>query len=657
MLRSVFLWASLALSASLHHTAAQSICEIQGSGANSPLAGQQVTTQGTVTALFTGSGSIGGYFIQDPTCDTDPATSNGVFVYDTSPGSVAVGQRVQVSGQVVEFNGVTEITNASAVNIGSGVVEPTDLDLPLTSFANWERYEGMLLRFPGTLIVTRNHSWVQYGELTLAPQRNITPTDLIDPNDAVATGTTSIGTSNAAAVNAEYDAQFRGTILLDDGRTASYPTPLPWVGPEGTLRTGSTITDLIGVLHYSYGDYRLEPVGTVQVEHAPRPVLPEVGGDVRAASLNVLNYFTTLGEWGAGNSSELDRQRTKLIAALLALDADVLALHELENNDVAWVDLLGALNDEVGEGVYAGLEVDAFGSGGTKSVIFYRTTTLTPVTELFSMNGSPFQRPHITQGFAVNADGGRFLFSTVHLRSKLCDNASGADLDQNDGQGCYNQNRRDQATALVQHWSDLRSSSGIEAQLIMGDFNAYAEEDPLDIIRADGIERSLAGDVYSYQYQGTFGSLDHAFHTPPMSAVLTAAEVWHINSDEPPQFDYADQNLGRYQPDAFRCSDHDPVLVGFNSAQLSVGVFERDEYGSTWCSIGHDRTATWGVVDPRSSNATIDVHDARGALVHHESVNGRGRVTVSLKGVAPGLHVWRMTDADGRPTIGRFVLP
>ncbi|MCB0769824.1 MAG: ExeM/NucH family extracellular endonuclease [Flavobacteriales bacterium] len=657
MIRSLVLGAPLVLFAPLHHAAAQSICEIQGAGGNSPLAGQQITTQGVVTALYTGSGSIGGYFIEDPACDTDPATSNGIFVYDTSPGSVAIGQRVQVSGQVVEFNGVTEITNASAVNIGNGFVMPTEIQLPLNSVATWERYEGMLLRFPGTLVVTRNSGWVQYGELSLAPQRNITPTDHIDPNDAVASGTTSAGASNVAAVDAAYDAQFRGTILLDDGRTASYPTPLPWVGPEGTLRTGSTITDLMGVLHYSYGDYRLEPVGPVQVEHAPRPAVPVVGGGVRAASLNVLNYFTTLGEWGASSTGELDRQRTKLIAALLALDADVLALHELENNDVAWLDLLGALNDEVGDGVYAGLEADAFGSDGSKSVIFYRTTTLTPVTALFSANGSPFQRPHITQGFAVNADGGRFLFSTVHMRSKLCDNATGPNLDQNDGQGCYNRARRDQANALVQHWSELRSSTGIEAQLIMGDFNAYAEEDPLDILRADGIERSLAGDAYSYQYQGTFGSLDHAFHTPSMGAVLTGAEVWHINSDEPSQFDYADENLGRYQPDAFRCSDHDPVLVGFNSAPLSVGVSERHASGDIWCAIGPDRSATWHVVDVRSSNAMLYVHDARGTLVHQEAVNLRGWVTVPLQGVAPGSHIWRIIEADGRRTTGRFILP
>jgi predicted extracellular nuclease len=635
---------------------AQTICEIQGSGANSLYNGQQVTTQGTVTALFTGSGSIGGYFIEHADCDADPATSNGVFVYDTSPGSVSVGQRVQVSGQVVEFNGVTEITNATAVNIGSGSITPTDISLPLPSFSHWERYEGMLLRFPGELTVTGNQSWVQYGELTLAPLRNFNPTNFIDPNDAVPGGITSSGAANVAAVNAEYDVQSRNTILLDDGRTASYPTPLPYVGPEGTVRSGSTIVDLRGVLHYSYGEYRLQPVGEVLMQHAPRPEVPQVNG-LRAASLNVLNYFTTLGEWGAGNSGELDRQRTKLMAALMALDADVYALHELENNDVAWTDLLSALNNAVGEGTYAGMEVDAFGSGGTKSVIFYRTTTLFPVTELFSRNGSPFQRPHITQGFEVIADGARFLFSTIHMRSKLCDNATGGNLDQNDGQGCYNQNRRDQANDLVQHWSELRSSTGIEAQLIMGDFNAYTEEDPLDILRADGIERSLSGDAYSYQYQRSFGALDHAFHTPSMTDAITGVEVWHINSDEPGQFDYADQNFSRYQPNAFRCSDHDPVLVGFDPAQLSTGLAGRAKADGAWCTIGPDGTATLHVVDPQYTGSALTVHDVRGALVHEVArVNG-DRVVLALSGAGSGFYAWRLVGPKGVQVTGHFMLP
>lgn len=634
------------------------ICAVQGSGANSPYDGQTVTIQGLVTAVYTGSGSVGGYFLEQPDCDADANTSNGIFVYDTSPGGISIGQRVQVAGLVQEFNGVTEITPTSATVTGSGTVIPTEITLPLASYSSWEHYEGMFLRFPATLTVADNQGWVEYGQLTLAPERLLNPTQTIDPNDAVPSGTTSTGAGNAAAVNAAFALIDRNYLGLDDGRTDTYPSPLPWAGSDGTLRTGSTVTDLRGVLHYSYGDYRLEPVGTVPMVHDQRPSVPAVGGTVRAASLNLLNYWTTLGGWGAQTSGELTRQRTKLLAALQVLDADVYALHELENNDIAWADLLAALNAAVGAGTYACREENAFGSGGTKSVIFYRTDVLTPSAPLDALNGSPFQRPHLTQSFIVNATGGRFLFSTAHMRSKLCDNATGNDQDQGDGQGCYNGNRREQATALVSHWAALRNSNGIDAQLIMGDFNSYGEEDPLDVLRASGLQHLGPADDHSYAYEGLFGALDHAWATSALTESVTGAAVWNINSDEPEALDYADDNLSRYQPNAFRCSDHDPVLVGIDAAGLATRIEEQRMVSDIRFALVNGQ-ARWTL--PPAVAAQVELFDALGNLVWR-SMDQRGIIAHDITGRASGLYLWRV-DAGVRDGIaapvsmGRFVVP
>lgn len=631
---------------------AQSICQIQGSGAASDYDGQTVTTEGVVTALFTGTGSVNGYFIEQPACDASPATSNGIFVYDPTPGGIMIGQRVSVTGVVDEFNGTTEITNASYMLLGVGAVQPTAFTLPIGSAWDWENYEGMLLRFPGQLTVTGNENWVRYGELYLSPLRLMVPTDHVDPNDASASSTTSTGASNAAAVSAAALANDRSRILLDDGRTNSYPTPTPWADTDGTMRAGSTTDDLQGVLHYAYGAYRLEPVGAVQFQHAPRPVVPEVGGSLKAASINVLNYFTTLGDWGAGNADELNRQRTKLVAALQELNADVVALCELENTDDAWSDLLDALNAATGAGTYEGVEEDGFGNG-TRTVIFYKPGTLTPVTQLFWLNTGIFQRPHLTQGFEVNGTGDRFLFSTMHLRSKLCENAEGADLDQGDGQGCFNGNRRAQANALVQHWSGLRSTTGIAAQLIMGDFNAYSEEDPLDVLRAAGLVSLLGPGEYSYCYQGAYGALDHAFCTEAMEGLVTGTRVWHINSDEPEGFDYADENIARYQPNAFRCSDHDPVLVGFGSGP--VGLLENDVAVAVQVTR-NQYSVTWST--PATATFSVELFDARGTLLQRIAPVS-GSLTADLTGISSGLLLWRTVslDRDGGMASGRLILP
>lgn len=633
---------------------AQSICQIQGNGAASTYEGQTVTTEGLVTALFTGAGSVNGYFIEQPDCDMNPATSNGIFVYDPTPGDIALGQRVSVTGVVDEFNGTTEITNANYTLLGSGTVQPTTVTLPTAAAGDWERYEGMFLRFPGQLTVTGNKDWVQYGEVYLSPERLLVPTDHIDPNDANPSGTNSAGASNAAAVNAAAAVNDRSYILLDDGRTNSYPTPTPWADANGTLRVGSTVQDLQGVLHYAYGAYRLEPVGAVQFQHEPRPGVPQVGGSLKAASLNVLNYFTTLGDWGAANAGELNRQRTKLVAALQALNADVIALCELENTDEAWNDLLDALNATVGSGTYAGMEEDGFGNG-TRTVIFYKPATLTPVTQLYWLNTGIFQRPHLTQGFEVNSTGARFLFSTMHLRSKLCQNAEGADLDQGDGQGCFNDNRRAQANALVQHWSGLRSSTGIAAQLILGDYNAYTEEDPIDVLRTAGLVRLMEGGAHTHSYLGTYGALDHAFGSTAMQDLVTGAQVWHINSDEPEAFDYSDENIARYQPNAFRCSDHDPLLVGFSGAP--VGVVEVGGTGTVrvtnqGCSVNwswNDHAAALG----------LELYDARGSLLYRSAGQNRGSIDHDLGTLAAGMILWRLMDPLDGSTYGagRMVLP
>jgi predicted extracellular nuclease len=654
MLRPLFLVLPFLGTALLAQTP---ICTIQGSGAASSLDGQVVTTTGTVTAVFQGAGTVQGYFIEDPACDADVATSNGIFVYQTAAPGIAVGQRIQVTGTVDEFQGLTEIRSVSAVQqLGAGSVPPTQLLFPIADLDNWERYEGMLLRFPQALVVNSTGNWLQYGEVVLGPERAYTATQLVDPNDAVATGTSTTGAGNVPAVLAREALNDRGRIILDDGRTFSYPDPPPLIGAEGTLRTGSTITDLTAVLHYAFDEYRLHPVGTVPIIHDPRPEVPAVGGSVRVASLNVLNYFTTLGVWGAATTAERQRQRTKLVAALQAVDADAVVLCELENNDVAWADLLAAVNAAMGPGTYQALEEDAFGSGGTKSVIFYKPSVLSATGPLYELSTFTFQRPHLTQAFTVNASGGRFLLSSMHLRSKLCDNATGNDLDQGDGQGCFNALRRTQAQELVAFWAGIRNSTGIAAQVVVGDMNAYAQEDPLDVFRAAGLSTMLDEADHSYRFGGTFGALDHVLATDAMASVMSAAAVWHINSDEPAQLDYQADNLAYYQPNAFRCSDHDMLVLGLEADDLNVGVDEHPlSHGiQAWVDV-NSRHVQW----TSGAEPLLDLHlmDVQGRLLmRHAGVASQG-LWMDLSSLPAGVYLWRCALAHGQVARGTLVLP
>ncbi|HRH37361.1 MAG TPA: hypothetical protein PK760_03390, partial [Flavobacteriales bacterium] len=355
------------------------ICTIQGSGTASTYDGQTITTTGIVTAVFSGTGTVQGLFIEEPNCDVSSGTSNGIFIYYPNSTGISIGDRVNVSGTVAEYQGATEINSVSSVSVvGSGTVPGTDVTLPVPSSGIWEQYEGMLLHFPQNLVVTNNESWVQYGELVLASERIRHSTQFIDPNDADPNGTSTTGASNAAAVNASTSADALKTILLDDGRTSSYPSPTPYADLNGTLRCGSTFNGLLAVLHYAYGDYRLHPQGATTRVPDARGGPPAPTGDLRVASMNVLNYFSTLNTSGATNAAEQLRQRTKLVAAMEAMDADALVLCEVENNDIAWVQLLDALNAAVGAGTYVGL-AHPLGSAFTQSAIFYKPTVLSPV--------------------------------------------------------------------------------------------------------------------------------------------------------------------------------------------------------------------------------------------------------------------------------------
>lgn len=627
------------------------ICTIQGSGASSPLVGQAVTTTGIITAIYSGTGTLQGWFMEDPDCDANPVTSNGIFVYQPNATGIAVGQRVSVSATVTEFQGLTELTNVTnRTVIGSGTVTPTHVSLPIAALADWERYEGMLLRFPQQLAVTGNDNWAQYGELMLAPQRLYAPTNGIDPNDAVPSGNTTNGAGNVAAITAQADANSRSAILLDDGRTTSYATPYPLIDGNGTLRCGSTIANLTAVLHYAFSSYRLMPVGAVSIAHAARPAAPSFSGGLKLASLNVHNYYTTLGSSGAADAAALQRQRTKLVAALQALNADAIGLCEIQNNATAWTDLLSAVNAAMGAGTYEGV---VFSDPGTftRSAIFYKPAVLQLATPTYGINNSTFERAQITQGFRIGPTGGRFLFSMVHLRSKLCDNATGANLDQGDGQACFNARRRQQAQELLAHWASLRGATGIDAQVVMGDFNAYTQEDPLDALRAGGLVDLLPEDAYSFRFNDRFGALDHAFATPAFLSAVSGASVWAINTDEPPVLDYA--FTSNFQPNAFRSSDHDPVVVGVNAAAIvSVNELSRQEPLCRFLLDQARAEAQWISDAP----FRLEILDALGRPVHGTSAYAQ-RVALDLQRLPSGVYTYSAMNQSRVVQVGRFVLP
>jgi len=586
------------------------IPEVQGSGDASPIDGQDVTVVGVVTGDFQdqdadNSRNLGGFFLQAETPDGDPDTSDGVFVYDgRSPAlDISVGQLVQVTGTVFERFGETQITASTVVVNGTGTIQVADLVLPAHTrlnsqgqvIADLERFEGMLVGLTEPAFVSGVFNLARYGEITLSQGGRLQ----------------QFTNSNAPDIDGFADHQTRNasrTLILDDGLSGQNPDSYRYLytktsdSEDHPLRVGDTVVTASGNIRYSRGSggsgteaYRLEPTEDPQFEakNLRNAKPPDTGGSVTVASFNVLNYFTTIDNGqricgpsggmncrGANSDDEFDRQHAKTINTLLALDADIVGLMELENNgDVSLQSIVDGLNAESGAGTWDFIATGHIGTDAITVGLIYKPTVVQPAGVLAILNSSidsrfndRKSRPALAQTFDVTESGGRFTVAVNHLKSKGSDCDDVGDPNLNDGQGNCNLTRTNAAMALGNWLNADPTRSGDPDFLIIGDLNAYLREDPIVALENAGfvnlLETADGSEAYSYVFAAQAGALDHALASRALSLRITAIVEWHINADEPPLIDYNldfDRDAGLFDDATpFRASDHDPVIVGLD---------------------------------------------------------------------------------------------
>jgi predicted extracellular nuclease/methionine-rich copper-binding protein CopC len=584
------------------------INQIQGNATASALVGQTVSTRGVVTATYPG---FRGFYIQTPDAnvDADPATSEGIFVFVDSailPTAAVVGNLVEVTGLVGEFDTATQLGSGSAVptvtqiSTGNPLPAPISVALPLASASALEPLEGMRVSFAQTLTASGNFTLGRFGEVVLSSNgRLFNPSNVVDLNDATASGNTIAGNSNLAAITAAIDANRLNQITLDDTTSLQNVDPVPFaLSASNTLRAGSSVSGLTGIVNQITRGYRIlsDPSDLPNFNRAPRPLTPPaVGGTLKAAGFNVLNYFNGNGSnvdlaaggfptaRGASNLPEFNRQRAKVIAAIDQLTADVVGVIEMENDGdaatAALPDLLGGLNTANGAAQWASIALPpGWGTfpGSTDAIttrLIYKNANVEPIGAPLFCNDASFvnARAPLAQVFRSRTTGGKVIVSINHFKSKNCgmdaSAATGTEADQNDGQSCWAPSRLAQAQALIACVGQWQTTAGENRALLLGDFNAYEQENAIDAFRAAGLV-PLINNSYSFVFDNASGSLDHAIATPQLVPQITGAEKWHINADEPTSLDYntefktVTQQASLYAPDPFRSSDHDPALVG-----------------------------------------------------------------------------------------------
>ncbi|MGH9812804.1 MAG: lamin tail domain-containing protein, partial [Candidatus Acidiferrales bacterium] len=322
---------------------------LQGSGNASPFAGQLVRTTGIVTARRFNNG----FFLQTPDADvdSDPNTSEGIFVFTSSapPAAAAVGNLISVTGTVVEFvpaadpfqPPLTEIGGSPVVSeLSTGNPLPVPVTLtaadtsPAGSIEQLERFEGMR---------------VHVGSLTVvAPTMGF----ISEPN---ATGSSN-GIFFGVITGVARPFREPGIHTLDPLPMGS-PCCVPrWDGNPERLRvdsdgqvgalppvevtSGAVITDMVGVLDFGFRTYTILPdpggltvTGLVTATPVPAPALNEF----TVASFNLNRFFDTVNDPAIGepvlNAAGFERRLSKVSLAIREVmrSPDIIGVQEVEN--------------------------------------------------------------------------------------------------------------------------------------------------------------------------------------------------------------------------------------------------------------------------------------------------------------------------------------
>jgi predicted extracellular nuclease len=619
------------------------ISEIQGSGGTgdmdvigvddrSAFEGQIVTVSAIVTADFQDGllgtqGDQNGFYIQEEVVDYDfnDLSSEGIFIFDgTNPDiNVNIGDLVEVTGTVSEFFGQTQIsaTNITVVATEQVVPDSVEVIFPTANVmgdgngnlvANLEAYEGMLVNVAQSMTVSEMFNLDRFGQYNVTSDGRVV--QFSQNNDPDAAGYAQHLRDVAAR-----------TLVLDDGQSGQNPDQLKVIdGNDGILtasdsfRMGDNIAAINGVVNYSFGEFRINAADGVYEQANARPAMPEdLGGNFTVASLNVLNYFTTIDESGvttdngsdprgADTAEEFERQAEKLVNAIVAMDADVLGLIEIENDfagtDFAIKDLVARVNAKLGAEIYAFVDPgqEFVGGDAISNGLIYKQDGVglkgdMAILETFEGRdfidplgaGRGLNRPAIAQTFEDLDTGETITVSVNHFKSKGSLSGLAVDEDQGDGQGNNNATRAEAADILADWLASDPTGQGSENSLILGDLNAYANEDPLTVLADAGYTdlaaQALGEDAYSYVFDGQVGTLDYALANDALADNVVGVTEWHVNADEADALDY-NLDFGR-DPTLFdgdiaaRNSDHDPVIVSFEFApvyNMIAGTNRRD---------------------------------------------------------------------------------
>ncbi len=401
-------------------------------------------------------------------------------------------------------------------------------------------YIGQTVVFDQPIVVCSNAG----SSLTVGPWRVFEPDNQGIAGSAEYNTTLHINSSCCFALTGVSGYHRCGEKIYNLTVKVNSTSSMSWVG--GTWR-GNTRSDLEAGLP-DLGDYRLLVCG-----------------------MNIENYFVVnYGSLGARNYSEHQKQRAKVSKALAKINADIYGLVELEKGDEAIEEVVNDLNNNLPGRNYRFFRENSGAEASQKSDFVYDANKVEPIGSPSAINTElPNRKKMIC--FREKATGEKFIYSINHFKAMT----GGSDTETR---------RVNEARAVVNYYNSFRANSNIRDNdvLFMGDLNSHAKTKPIFVFTDNGmidLHRAFHADSsYSYMFGGKASYIDHAISNETLYRQITGMAVYHINSDEDKSYKYSSSS----DNSMFRCSDHDPVLVGLRLDSTLSQTIEPIVYGENY---------------------------------------------------------------------------
>ena len=490
----------------------------------------------------------------------------------TDPNTVAVGDFVILYGELTKYQKNASYTpiyetvdraayiwnttnylvsggnNSGDNNENNNNTEDNDGVITITNTDYWTTSE--LSNYVGQTVEFTNHFYVvnntKSGQLTIAPRRIFNPTN------------------QALPLSTEY----YSLLNLNDQASLTLTNVSGYHRIDERLHNLKVKVNSTTSLSLVSCDFRGNTRAEMQQGYNLQAINARGEHTLLVCCMNLEYYLVDNFGTGYGPDSSTDhqKQRTKTSQALAKINADIYALVEIQTGQGALAELAADLTKNTGRNFAYINDGSATNGSYTKSGYVYCSDKVMPYGNMIH-NDTYVENRKKVQGFTEKATGEKFILSVNHFKAKS-GSGSGANKDQGDGQGSYNAARVKEAQSILSNYSSYTSTFGDEDFLIVGDLNAYGKEDPITTLTDWGmidLHRTFHADSsYSYVYQGTLGYLDHALCNSTMYPQVTGMTPYHINAPEKDAYTYSGSlNDGTF----FRCSDHDPILIG-----LRLGV-------------------------------------------------------------------------------------